>query len=651
MKTPKSEERSENENILKQREEKQAKHKSSMLLEKNTFAQEPTLAKKENDAQYEKKEDEKVRSVQIEKQKRAAQKLDALQYYAITPTDTEKNLKERQLSSPPRPHKPNAAASPAPPLPRSNTSSPALGVKPLMFRVKDNTFRGSSFTKSVKPRFHKNFGEDFWIGSPSDRTSDRAEDDQETMRRSAGTPVSPEKGFNQFALVSESANFLSESSSQDYSNSIPHQRPYSRRSMAMDDESRSVVSSMSEDVESFATGATDVADIRGLFDSERPESACSVSSDVSRSLGKPPTVPPKSEKALRRAQRLTSHRMKKELAKVAESPARVDKEASAFPSSIEVCSSNHYAVASPHFSAPVAFAHAPALGSGLPSSHTEHQPHHSFHASPHATGPISLPMSSPHAGSASSAPHPASGKASTPAAPKTVAHVSPSPTSHLTNPHSAAVTQYQVESSPYHPSYPLTQRKVLQDLGSGQYFLVDVPVPVKTKTFFDPQTGKYVQLNVRRSHPQQSFPQAHLQPQQALPQASFAAKPFVFYQGYHRYPQSHQPAVINSAHPNRSSGPPALGESNISTEVQQDSEGHQYLPEKTNYMDTVNDVRIYNTVNNSQDLNESLSECNSNNQLIGSSVCENDNTTNSLCQSRDIIAMSELEDFMEVSDW
>ncbi len=28
--------------------------------------------------------------------------------------------------------------------------------------------------------------------------------------------------------------------------------------------------------------------------------------------------------------------------------------------------------------------------------------------------------------------------------------------------------------------------------------MVDVPLPVKTKTFYDPETGKYVQLNVRQ---------------------------------------------------------------------------------------------------------------------------------------------------------
>uniref|UniRef100_A0A096MCU7 DUF4585 domain-containing protein n=1 Tax=Poecilia formosa TaxID=48698 RepID=A0A096MCU7_POEFO len=377
-----------------------------------------------------------------EMDKETAQKTDALQYFAITSTNRETRSREKQLSSASplqqqnkkqgelespndllyqRHYRPHAAASPAPTLPRSNTSSPAPGAKPLMFRVKDNTIRGSSLTKSVKPRFHKNFGEDFLMGSTFDGASDKAEDDQEIIRRNAGTPLS------RFVAFSESAALFSPSSLQDYSSTTPQLRPYSRRSMATDDdESRSVISSMSEDVESFATSASDLTEMHGPFDFDRPESACSFSSDVSRSLGKPPAVPPKSEKALRRAQRLTSRRMKKELSKAAEgNPVGVGKEVSSIPSSSS--SSNE--------------------------------------ASPHATGPISIPSPSPHAGSA--VPHHASSPASKAAAQST--------------------------------NYPLTQRKVLQDLGSGQFFVVDVPVQVKTKTFFDPETGKYVQLNVRQT--------------------------------------------------------------------------------------------------------------------------------------------------------
>ncbi|XP_072247715.1 cardiac-enriched FHL2-interacting protein [Leuresthes tenuis] len=695
----------EKEKIMREIEEKQARHESTRLTEDKRVTQELMQTNRENEIQAKMKEDEKkksaqrekARATQIEMQKRAAQKMDTLQYYAITSTDTERKPKERHQSSPLpspqrnipvglestddssyhiRPYRPHAPASPAPSLPRSNTSSPALGAKPSMFRVKDNTLRGSPFTKSVKPRFHKNYGEDLWMASPSDRLSYRGDNEQETKRRSAGTPVYPDVGSNRFATVNESSTSLSTSSSQDYSTYTSYHRPHSRRSIVMDDdESRSVISYMSEDVESFATSAADLADVRSLFDFERPESACSFSSDVSRSMGKPPAVPPKSEKALRRAQRLTSRRIKKELSTAAaDSPAGAEKEASSFPSSsfTEVCSSNRHAVASPHFSPPVSLAHAPTLGSSLPSSHTEQQSsHRSFHASPHATGPISLPIPAPHASSAVSlpvvSPH-ASGLASQPAAPKTVAHVPSSPTLHHAN-HPTPVTQYHVESTHYPQSFPLTQRKVLQDLGSGQYFVVDVPVQVKTKTFFDPETGKYVQLNVRESgqsisrpQSQQTSTQPQLQPQmliksqiQSPSQPSTVGKPFMLYEGYPNYSQSYQPATVNSVHPNRSSVTATLQQdqklpresrsyTNSAIEVTPNSEGNCYSPEKTPYMDTVNNInKIFSPVHSTQESYESFSDCNANTQLAGSSVCEN--------EPRDIITMSELEDFMELSDW
>nr|XP_061807541.1 uncharacterized protein LOC133598759 [Nerophis lumbriciformis] len=267
-----------------------------------------------------------------EEQKRAALLIDALQYYTITSTD--KKSKERRARSsvplqkrnhPPVPsedsgsqrtsHRPPVAASPAPSLPRSNASSPALGAKPLMFRVKDNTTKGSPFIKSVKPRFHKNFGEDSRMASPMEWRAERREDEQEIMRRNTGTPINPDTstGLNRLVSKNESSNTLTVSSSQEYSAPLPHHKPFSRRNIALEEEdSRSVNSNISEDVESFATSATDLADLRGLYDYERPVSACSFSSDMSR-LGKPPTVPPKSDKALRRAQRLTTRRVRKEI--------------------------------------------------------------------------------------------------------------------------------------------------------------------------------------------------------------------------------------------------------------------------------------------------------------------------------------------------
>ncbi|NXJ29547.1 CEFIP protein, partial [Dicrurus megarhynchus] len=46
------------------------------------------------------------------------------------------------------------------------------------------------------------------------------------------------------------------------------------------------------------------------------------------------------------------------------------------------------------------------------------------------------------------------------------------------------------------PSSFSTQRKLLQDPDSGQYYVVDLPAEVNLKTFYDPETGKYVQVSV-----------------------------------------------------------------------------------------------------------------------------------------------------------
>ncbi|KAK5882375.1 hypothetical protein CesoFtcFv8_020965 [Champsocephalus esox] len=221
----------------------------------------------------------------------------------------------------------------------------------------------------------------------------------------------------------------------------------------------------------------------------------------------------------------------------------------------------------------------------------------------------------------------------------------------------------------------MTQRKVLQDLGSGQYFVVDVPVQVKTKTFFDPETGKYVQLNVResgqstsRAPPQQTYTQPQLQPHmqvkvQQQSQVSQAGKPFGVYQGNHGYPKDYQAPSINSVHSHSLSAPVTVHQNQQSVrqshsyghtapEMGQNCDGHCYSPEKTPYMDTVNDKdKTYNTVYNTHSPYESFPEFDTNSQLAGSPVCENDNSAHSQSQPRDIISISELDDFMEMSDW
>ncbi|CAL8300874.1 unnamed protein product [Lota lota] len=81
--------------------------------------------------------------------------------------------------------------------------------------------------------------------------------------------------------------------------------------------------------------------------------------------------------------------------------------------------------------------------------------------------------------------------------------------------------QLSRQSSVEH-TIPMTQRKLLQDPDSGQYFFVDMPIQVKTKTFYDPETGNYVQLPVQP-------------PEGAIPQASTVDvlnSPMVLYHGF-----------------------------------------------------------------------------------------------------------------------
>ncbi|KAG7507453.1 hypothetical protein JOB18_034996 [Solea senegalensis] len=100
--------------------------------------------------------------------------------------------------------------------------------------------------------------------------------------------------------------------------------------------------------------------------------------------------------------------------------------------------------------------------------------------------------------------------------------------------------QSSIEHTIVTQSFPMTQRKLLQDPDSGQYFVVDMPIQVKTKTFFDPETGSYVQLPVQP-------------PDGALPQPSpieVLTPPLVVYHSFVPVPLSPmaQKATIKTAH-------------------------------------------------------------------------------------------------------
>ncbi|XP_074963743.1 cardiac-enriched FHL2-interacting protein [Phalacrocorax aristotelis] len=138
-----------------------------------------------------------------------------------------------------------------------------------------------------------------------------------------------------------------------------------------------------------------------------------------RAAGKPPAVPPKTEKALRRAKKLASRRRK-----------------------MQEQQKNHQNE------------HADAAG------------RKSSHSGQTLASPSSLGYSPLHP-----APHSTFTPTETSTGrPSGASAVSPSPSS--------------------------TQRKLLQDPDSGQYYVVDLPAEVNLKTFYDPETGKYVQVSV-----------------------------------------------------------------------------------------------------------------------------------------------------------
>ncbi|XP_009486654.2 cardiac-enriched FHL2-interacting protein [Pelecanus crispus] len=141
-----------------------------------------------------------------------------------------------------------------------------------------------------------------------------------------------------------------------------------------------------------------------------------------RAAGKPPAVPPKTEKALRRAKKLASRRKKMQEQQKTHETEHTD-------AVVRKSSRSGQTLASP---------------------------------SPLGYSPL----------------HPASHSTFTPTEtstgrPSGASAVSPSPSS--------------------------TQRKLLQDPDSGQYYVVDLPSEVNLKTFYDPETGKYVQVSVPSS--------------------------------------------------------------------------------------------------------------------------------------------------------
>ncbi|XP_074856027.1 cardiac-enriched FHL2-interacting protein [Carettochelys insculpta] len=88
-----------------------------------------------------------------------------------------------------------------------------------------------------------------------------------------------------------------------------------------------------------------------------------------------------------------------------------------------------------------------------------------------------------------------------PSSPLTLSHPPPSPVARSPFPpsESSLVRHTDVQSLSPYPSLPASQRKLLQDPDSGQYFIVDLAAQVHLKTFYEPETGKYIQVPIRSS--------------------------------------------------------------------------------------------------------------------------------------------------------
>ncbi|XP_076831022.1 cardiac-enriched FHL2-interacting protein [Brachyhypopomus gauderio] len=428
-------------------------------------------------------------------------KMEELQYYTVSAMDSEPKPKDLHETFPGR-HKmtPNKEVAEIPSTKaRSKSSSPAMG-KAVIFRVKDNTVRTSPVTKTVMPPCRRSFSDEFRIGSPREMWKFSEKNELEDNHKPGPKEPSCPPVRHEPAVASHRPHGQRETRSQ---GSLPSAELTAatepmgylkRRQLGEDDDNRSVVSTLS-DVESLAASTilttnsiashtfynehnryTSARPASACY--ERPESVCferpeSSCSDM-RPLGKPPTVPPKTEKALHRAKKLTSRRIKKTEAKATsdsqeQSETKCIRNASSLPSSpLELMSTHHAMHASP------------------PVSH--------YHVEPNYASPA--------------------------------------------------------QSIVAHP-FPMTQRKLLQDPNSGQYFMVDMPVQVKTKMFFDPATGKYVQLNVR-----QDPPTTVAQP----PSVEVLNQPYLVYSGFLPMPVSSLPSRRSSS---QTSAPGTVTEQNM----------------------------------------------------------------------------------------
>lgn len=488
---------------------------------------------------------------------------------------------------------------------QSNASSPTPG-KPALFKVKDNTFSASPVTKTVRPVLHKTVAgvTQPWSPRESLSGSERGEEDPDIFKNSV-QEQSPALSSTPVQMSQPNQSSLQVASPPPSQSATDQERKWlmDTSTVAEEDKWQLAISSISDSCETsagdiveelaFTTAPTD--SIEGSkAPSERSGSVCS---GVENQLqGKPPAVPPKTEKALRRAMKLTTKRIQKAEAKSKSERGRssekgscerrerrhhssdkvfsdrscqrersIDRDTGENDSETSL-SKNHTAErlgtrhSKPNSRRKDKDAERRLQHSNLISidndakgcvaeKQKENQSRHKdrFESQNVNVGGERLGRTSekhlPHKlyrrahslDRFSSGIHEHGLLRSEDPISKTSTETLPKLAAAQTAPSRQNSTEHAYGSPSNNPapqSFPMTQRKLLQDLDSGQYFVVDMPVQVKTKTFFDPETGSYVQLPVQSL--ERSVPRA-----QSVEVVS--APPLMLYHGFVPVPVSSLP--------------------------------------------------------------------------------------------------------------
>ncbi|KAG7325451.1 hypothetical protein KOW79_011767 [Hemibagrus wyckioides] len=455
---------------------------------------------------------------------------------------------------------------------QSNVSSPTLG-KPALFKVKDNTFSASPVTKTVRPILHKTVARVTQPWSPRESLSG-SERGEEDLFKDLVDLQCPTLSFTPVQITqpiqvvhrpsSQSTTDLERTGLMDNS-TVPEEEGWQLTISSDGIESHDM--SALDTVEDLAFNNVPTDSIQeSKAPSERSDSACS---GIENQLqGKPPAVPPKTEKALRRAMKLTTKRIQKAEAKSKSERGRSSEKGSCqnrerrYQSSDKILSNRSYqrehsihramsnksteennsetSMPKRHTSERLATesnkpnrclkkkdsgrkphdCHSSLLrmdGDAKSSMAEKQKENQSHHKDQFDTQNINVDCERLGRTSEKYLPHKlyrrahsldrfSSGKyehrvfISEDPASKTNTETLKTLTTAQKAPLRQNSTEHTYSSSANNmvsQSFPMTQRKLLQDLDSGQYFVVDMPVQVKTKTFFDPETGSYVQLPVQ----------------------------------------------------------------------------------------------------------------------------------------------------------